>query len=129
MDIRDKSAINGGAKSPMLYHTFEDGSYEEIELPTKMEVCPVCDGHGKHTNPGIDAHGISAQEFAEDPDFAEEYFSGTYDVTCYECHGRNVVPVVDESRMTKDQITAWYKQLDEQDYYAREREAEMRMGA
>lgn len=57
-------------------------------------ICPLCSGHGKHVNPSIDASGLSAEDFAEDPDFAEEYFSGGYDVTCNQCQGRGSVVVL-----------------------------------
>ena len=50
-------------------------------------ICPACSGNGTHTNPNIDAHGLSAEDFADDPDFAEDYFSGTYDVRCSACGG------------------------------------------
>lgn len=58
---------------------------------TKKVVCPSCRGRGKYVNPGIDSNGISANEFYEDPEFADAYFAGTYDVTCEECQGANVV--------------------------------------
>lgn len=48
-------------------------------------ICPICEGDGKYVNPSIDAGGISAETFADDPDFAEEYFSGMYDVACRIC--------------------------------------------
>jgi hypothetical protein len=59
---------------------------------TVWAVCPTCEGEGKHVNPSIDSHGISREEFDEDPDFEEAYFSGAYDVTCVECKGQRVVP-------------------------------------
>ena len=49
---------------------------EEIELPVKMAVCPRCDGKGTHVNPAIDGHGISPEEFRDDPEFGEAYFRG-----------------------------------------------------
>lgn len=55
-------------------------------------VCPTCEGRGSHVNPGIDAEGLSAEDFAEDPDFEESYFRGDYDVPCAECGGARVVP-------------------------------------
>jgi hypothetical protein len=54
-------------------------------------VCPVCDGEGKTVNPNIDANGLTAEDFAEDPDFAEDYKSGMYDITCAACSGKRVV--------------------------------------
>jgi len=57
----------------------------------QFAVCPTCDGNGTHVNPSIDSEGISAEQFYEDPDFEEAYFSGVYDVACAECGGQRVV--------------------------------------
>lgn len=57
----------------------------------KYQVCPVCNGEGKTVNPSIDAHGLTAEDFYEDPDFAEDYKSGVYDIVCNGCHGQRVV--------------------------------------
>ena len=48
-------------------------------------ICPACHGDGRHVNPSIDAGGISGDDFAQDPDFAEAYFSGVYDQACRVC--------------------------------------------
>lgn len=74
----------------------------DVDLPTKVEVCDRCQGKGTHTNPSIDGNGISAEEFDEDPDFAEDYLSGVYDIICEVCNGRNVVEIVDESRIPQE---------------------------
>jgi len=66
-----------------------------VECSVRFEVCPTCDGHGKHVDPNIDAGGISGEDFYDDEDFAEGYMGGRYDVTCYECNGERVVPQVD----------------------------------
>lgn len=66
-----------------------------VSLPTSWEICPTCNGDGKHVNPDIDSNGLTREDFDQDPDFAESYFSGMYDVTCYECRGRSSVRVVD----------------------------------
>jgi hypothetical protein len=70
-----------------------DDELERFVVRVKIDIC-VCDqcgGTGTMVNPSIDAGGISAHEFAEDPDFAEDYFSGRYDVPCSECNGLRVV--------------------------------------
>jgi hypothetical protein len=54
-------------------------------------VCPVCRGEGKTVNPDIDSHGLTFEDFAEDPDFAESYRQGVYDITCRGCDGLRVV--------------------------------------
>lgn len=89
-DIR----LSGRNQIPIVF--LDDDS--EVQLPTKKEVCAACRGNGTHVNPSIDSHGISAEEMAEDPDFAESYMRGDYDVTCYVCGGLRVVDVVDEDR-------------------------------
>lgn len=102
-----------------------------VEFPFTYEVCSLCGGKGTHVNPSIDAHGISADEFAEDPDFAEEYFSGAYDVACYECGGKRVVPEIDESRLDEEQKKALKALRDQQQRdhdYARICAAERAMG-
>lgn len=81
----------------------EDGEEYDAEIPARFEVCWTCDGKGRHVNPSIDSNGLTAEDFAEDPDFAEEYMSGAYDVTCYGCGGRRVVPVPDEGRCDEAQ--------------------------
>lgn len=78
----------------------EDGEESIHEIPFIYEVCGTCRGRGSHVNPSIDADGISSQEFHEDPDFAETYFSGGYDVSCFECHGLRVVPTLPEEDPT-----------------------------
>lgn len=65
---------------------------EELRVRFAWEVCRVCRGNGHHVNPSIDAHGITWQEFDDDPEFEEEYRSGFYNVTCYECKGLRVLP-------------------------------------
>lgn len=50
-------------------------------------ICPACRGEGTTVNPNIDAHGLTAEDFAEDPDFAESYHRGDYDQSCLACNG------------------------------------------
>lgn len=127
IDRRDFAALTGGAKPPVLLVDM-DGETEEVALPFKMVVCDLCDGGGRHVNPSIDAHGLTREDFDDDPDFAEDYFAGVYDVTCSQCKGRNVVPVVDESRLTPEQLAAWKLQQENQYAADCERAAELRMG-
>lgn len=85
-----------------------DGNIEftGIELPARRVVCPRCEGEGKHVNPAIDSHGISPEEFDADPDFAEGYFSGRYDVRCEGCKGDRVIDEVDEKACRKS-LSHW----------------------
>lgn len=106
MDYRDR-ASHFGRECPkyeldektmeMVFEiTNEDGDEESISCDAVFVVCPVCDGKGKYVNPSIDAHGISDDEFGDDPDFEEAYFGGAYDVPCAACTGKRVVPVPQE---------------------------------
>jgi hypothetical protein len=73
----------------------EQDDDDETERPVKCryEVCDICNGKGTHVNPSIDCGGLTSEDFDEDPDFAECYFDGMFDVTCYGCKGKRVVPV------------------------------------
>lgn len=101
-------------------------------VPAKYEVCRTCDGRGRHVNPSIDSHGLSSEDFADDPDFRDDYFSGTYDVDCYDCKGRTTVLVPDTDRMTDEQKDLM-EQRDQQEadeaMWAAEAAHERRMGA
>jgi hypothetical protein len=50
-------------------------------------ICPACSGEGTCVNPNIDGNGLSADDFHDDPDFAEAYMEGVYDVRCAACDG------------------------------------------
>ena len=80
----------------------EDGCEREVEVPCVYAVCGTCDGRGSHVNPSVDSRGISPEEFDEDPEFAESYFAGAYDVACYECRGLRVVPAPDADHLTAE---------------------------
>jgi hypothetical protein len=85
----------------------EDGTglYEEVTLPTVLEVCGRCRGEGSHCNPNIDGNGITSSEWAEwDDESREMYMSGGYDVTCEECGGLRVVPTIDEKACERDPL-------------------------
>lgn len=100
--------------------------YEEpVEVKIQWVVCPTCNGNGSHVNPSIDCDGLTASDFAEDPDFRESYFSGAYDVPCYECHGKRVVPGL----IDPEDIKLLNKYHEENAAYEAERAAERRMGA
>ena len=97
---------------------YENDEREEIELelPSKMEVCPDCDGHGTVLTEGMRGHAYTMEEFHEsfDEEEAQEYFTrgGRYDVQCPTCHGDNVVPVVDEKLIPekdKEAYAEWVK--------------------
>jgi len=72
-------------------------------------VCPSCGGSGYHDNLGDVTDLVS-----EDPDFAEDYMAGAYNVGCPRCHGRNVVPQCAEptcSEPVEDELL-WLEAID-----------------
>jgi len=90
----------------------EDGETEEteVEVPVKFEVCSTCEGKGRHVNPSIDAHGICEDEWGSwSHEERETYLNGGYDVICYECSGKRVVPVPDQLRLTEEHRAALEK--------------------
>jgi hypothetical protein len=70
-------------------------------------------------NPSIDSHGLSREDFDQDPDFEEDYFSGVYDVPCYVCSGARVVKAPNWLAFTPDEAHIMHLHLaDEADYRA-----------
>ena len=93
-------------------------------------ICSGCRGNGTHVNPSIDCGGITQDEFDEDPEFAESYFRGDYDVSCKPCGGSGKVKVMSEHN---NKFVNWILELVEEhdrfEYeYAQEVAAERRMG-
>lgn len=102
-----------------------------VRVPAKYELCRTCQGRGQHVNPSIDSHGISPDEFEEDPDFRDDYLSGVYDVDCYDCDGRTTLLIPDEDRMTDEQKALVERRDEEEAEAARdaaEYAYEQRMG-
>jgi len=85
----------------------EEGNDITLDLPLKWEVCGTCNGAGSHVNPSIDSNGLSAEDFADDPDFEHDYFSGAYDIPCNECGGRRVTATSSDPRFEKVVNDAW----------------------
>lgn len=130
MDNRDIANRYG---SDSWYDSFDESTMkitllDDTEIPAEYVVCNICEGKGKHVNPNIDAHGITQDEFDDDPEFRENYFAGVYDVTCYGCGGKRVVPVVSQ-HATKEQRQAAEAAQDDLASYIQECEAERRYGA
>ncbi len=125
----DRRVSSGVARKPTVLIENEDGECTEEELPFLWQVCPVCNGNGTHVNPAIDSGGISMEDFEEDPDFAEAYVRGDYDITCNHCQGLRVVPAVDVMQCDPDLLELWEAQeADEAEFKAVQR-AELSMGA
>jgi RecJ-like exonuclease len=102
----------------------ENDDGEEISLPVKFAVCPTCRGKGTQA-----LHGLEVTEMVrEDPDFAEDYWSGGYDHPCDECKGERVVEVVDEDRCDPATLKLWFEWCDAEAETRAMEEAERRMG-
>jgi len=110
----------------------DDGEYieEEVEVYVKYDVCQTCMGAGHYVNPSIDAYGISSDEwYGEwDEEDRDHYMSGGYDISCAECDGSRVVPVVDEQRNSKELVERVNNYIGELHCSARERLHEIEMG-
>ncbi len=100
-------------RETLSFTTTDDEGWEvDVTLPAKFEVCSRCRGTGSHVNPAVDGNGLTAEDFYEDPDFAEDYRAGVFDVSCYECGGRRVVAVVDEDRADPEDLRLYREYLD-----------------
>jgi hypothetical protein len=137
MDHRDVAAAthkwwkDGSINEKRMTLTVEidDGdTAEEFVIPFRWEVCRTCDGKGKYVNPNIDRQGISPEEFAEDPEFFEDYRSGMYDIPCALCEGRRVVPVPDENGVAEEVLAKVREHINWLAQEAREIVHEREMG-
>ena len=110
----------------------DDGDFVDVELPSKFELCPRCDGRGSHVNPSVDGDGLTREDFEQDPDLEESYFSGVYDVACEECKGLRVGEVPDEEECKRcklfDQLEAHREAEADRASYRRECAHEAKMG-
>lgn len=71
-----------GADEPELFEAID-----VTDEKPRWIICVVCDGEGSTVNPSIDGNGLTREDFDDDPDFAEEYMAGTYDIACRACGG------------------------------------------
>lgn len=112
------------------YH--DDGTEEDVELPSIFTVCPDCKGQGT-TYLGWrakDQPAFSREDFeAEGADFEEDYRSGRYDRDCEGCGGKRVILTVHEFACDKAILAEYHKRQQDDAAYAAECEAERRMGA
>lgn len=115
-------------KTKRIIWTGRSGVERALYLPCKNVVCYRCDGTGAHVNPAIDGHGLTQEDFDQDPDFKEGYFSGRYDVRCEVCGGQNVISVVDEERLNKRQKLIYEDWLRQERDHAAEVASEREWG-
>lgn len=109
----------------------DDGAELELAVPFKWVICGRCNGNGTHTNPSIDGHGITADEW-NGPDWDDEsreaYLDGSYDVQCSECNGSGKVQEQDYDSLP-DEVRELLEDDDRASAeYALEREHELRLG-
>lgn len=123
------------ARAMTLTFKSEDGEGEEqlYVFPARFAVCDTCQGRGSHVNPSIDASGISGDDEFWCDDYDDEtgesrYMRGDYDVNCYGCGGKRVVPVIDEENAEPTALTIYEEWRTENARYEAERAAERRMG-
>lgn len=97
-----------------------------LRLTTEFEVCGECRGCGSVVNPSIDCCGLTQDDFYDDPDFAEDYFSGRHGIICPRCRGIRVEATPRFPEWLKVKID----QHDEDQWdMIREQCAELAMGA
>ena len=103
-----------------------DGSYREVTVPTKWEICDGCQGEGQSS---AYLGAFTASEWAEeDQEFQEDYFAGRYDRACEDCKGSGKVKVIDDERCDPVAREAFYAQEQADADMAAERAAERRFG-
>lgn len=79
----------------------------ETPVPTKWEICRTCRGAGRSS---AYLGAFTADQMAEDPDFAADYAAGEYDRTCDRCGGSGKVKTVDRRAMSPAMRRQWYAQ-------------------
>lgn len=84
----------------------KEGTEVEIQVPARYEVCRDCNGEGTELYGSMKGYAYSAEEFHDDPDFAEAYIGGNYDVACSTCRGQRVELRPDRDFCTDDQLKA-----------------------
>jgi hypothetical protein len=103
----------------------EDGDEIEVEmeLPIKMELCNDCEGFGTVLNASMRHHAYTQEEFNEfSAEDREAYFTpgSHYHEQCPTCAGKNVVAVVHEPSLTKEQKAFFKKLQDREEAEARD---------
>ncbi len=121
----------------VIFLTLTDDEGEEVEheLPARYDVCPTCEGRGKHVDPNIDASGWYEDEDDshdpwddEDGDGRTAYQRGVYDVPCFTCKGKRVVLEVDTRACDPKVLEAWNDQCEDDAEYAAMVRAERAFG-
>jgi hypothetical protein len=107
----------------------DTGDDVEHTIPAKFEICRRCEGVGHHTNPAIDGHGITADEW-NGPDWDDEsketYLSGGYDVPCEDGCAEGKVLVPDLTHAGPDVVAVVERWQEETSAAARSRAEDRR---
>ena len=118
---RRSPGVDSSGNPIVIVHFFtEDEQGEEVECHdvfiAQFVVCPMCRGKAKVTDPRVDSCGLTADDL-HDHNFAEDYFSGVYDITSPECSGERVVKEIDARSLTPGQRVVLDKleRLEEED--------------
>jgi len=99
----------------------------ERELPFMWAICDDCSGHGKSSAYLGAFSGRRLEEAQADTEFWEDYLAGVYDRPCEGCKGSGKVKIVDESRLSPEDLAAWRAQVADDAADAAERRAEWLM--
>ena len=128
--LPEGSCFNKATMTLFVPLTDEEEVDELHEFHCGYEVCHTCGGRGTHVNPSIDAHGISTDEWANDWSHQdrENYFSGFYDVACYECGGNKVIPQIIIEQADKKSLQLLLDWQDSEIEYRKEIAWERKMG-
>ena len=115
-----------------INYTIKSGRTLTRKLPAKFAVCDECRGKGSHLVEGMREAVYTWEDFAEDPEFQEDYFGGAYDVPCETCRGQRVVAEPDRERLTRSEVRfldmverVQFEREREEAYLEAERRAEM----
>jgi hypothetical protein len=103
-----------------------DDEGEEIALPLKWEICGTCEGKGTSC---AYLGAFTSDDFANDPDFAEDYMAGGYDRQCDECGGSGKVQHINYDALSSELRKRVDDAADDERAYRAEVEMERRMGA
>jgi len=104
----------------------DDGSSEDVVLPSKFVVCDRCEGRGVHD---CWEGGMTGDEMAEQgPEYLDDYLSGVYDTRCTVCDGLRVIEVVDTDRLDAGTLRRYEATEQAQREYEAEVAAERRYG-
>lgn len=101
-----------------------EGGVASLLVSVSYQVCSLCEGHGSHVNPNIDYNGLTEDDI-HDYEFMEDYHSGRYDVTCSQCNGMRVEPLIE----FPEELEIWLNdRYTEDSYNYAEMAAERRFG-